>query len=112
MKKPKGRRGLGIDGPLFIGNALRISPVQGGLLKEPDAEGWLENGGAAEVVSSDVAAIAYDKSLMQLAVTFRDGSTYDYHFVSPVKALMMYNCSSMGVFVHQHLKGRHHAVKR
>jgi hypothetical protein len=97
----------GDQGPLYIGDQPRIHPEQAGLLVRFEARDWLEGGFWVEVRSSNVAAIRYDAKLLELYVKFKGGAVYPYSGVHEVKAAMMYNCSSMGRFVHQYLKNRH-----
>ena len=106
---------------LSYGDAMRISPTQPIL----DANTLLpvsrtyritvavfvSSFAWISVISSNVSSIAYHKDKRLLYVQFRSSgrkaSTYIYSDVEEGAARDMFNCSSMGKFVHYRLKDRY-----
>lgn len=75
------------------------------------ADDWAKSGMWAMVSSSNVAAIAYDDKEKLLYVMFqvKEGAppVWAYRGVDVFKAKDMFNCNSMGSFVHQRLRNKH-----
>lgn len=86
---------------LTYGKGPQISPVQAGRVVVVDVDDWIRQGFWVTVVSSNVAAIAYDDWVRDLFVEFDDGSVYKYTAVPEQIARNMFNASSMGKFRHQ-----------
>ncbi len=74
---------------------------------EMDDVAWIESGTWMSVTSSDVAAIKYDEEEEELYVSFRSGNTGRYRGVPAKVAADMFNCTSMGTFVHRYLIDRY-----
>lgn len=68
---------------------------------------WSASGEWADVVSSNVDAIRYDKEAEALFVRFWGDRTYSYRDVPSNVAEEMFRCKSMGKFVHYRLIGRY-----
>ncbi len=70
-----------------------------------DATTWLDQGMWAEVISSNVKRIWYDRDTKDLFVEFLDKSLYQYPHVAESEARDFFNCKSLGQFVAYRLKG-------
>lgn len=102
---------------LTYGDALKIAPTQpvyDGTTQLPvsrnyrvDSTRFLKSFSWVYVVSSNVSAIAYDIKSKRLYVMFKSGDVYLYGEVDSSTARDMFNCSSMGQFVHRRLKGKY-----
>lgn len=102
---------------LTYGEGLKISPTQpvyDGSSQLPVSRtyrltgpAWVEAFVWASVISSNVVSIAYNKKSKRLFVMFNGGSVYIYSEVDSGTARDMFNCSSMGKFVHYRLKGKY-----
>lgn len=79
---------------------------------QTDADGWARNGVWVNVKSSNVAGIRYDLVNKRLFVEFKIKDVYQYDIVPSYVAKSMFNCSSMGRFVHYVLKKRAFPYKK
>ena len=107
-----------IKGPITYGDALKIDTVQPIIEHSDDlvlterqvrvnSAMWIDSYSWVSVISSNVDSIAYNLKERDLYVRFKGGSTYCYRQVPEQVAKDMFNCSSMGRFVHQRLKGEY-----
>ncbi len=75
-----------------------------------NSQTWAESGATVAVESSNVTAIRYDAANQLLYVGFRNSPTYEYTDVPLQVAKDMYDCTSLGSYVHQRLT--HHYAYR
>ncbi len=104
-----GARGKAIPGaPLIINPSYRATTTY-----FQDSQEWIDSGGWADGVSSNVDSIAYDIQTKTLYVAFQNGGVYMYPVVPIRIARDMFNASSLGKFVHQRLVGHfgHRRIK-
>lgn len=59
------------------------------------------------VTSSNIAQIGYDSSTGTVRVVFNDGSVYEYYNVEKHVFDDFLTASSVGKYLHQHLKGKY-----
>lgn len=59
------------------------------------------------VDSTNVAAVGHDSETNTLHVRFKNGGTYQYHDVDAEKHQALLSASSIGSYVHNHIKGQH-----
>lgn len=65
------------------------------------------------VTSSNLESAGYDPESHTLGVTFKGGSTYHYHGITPAQHADFQAASSKGSWVHQHLvKPKHPHTKQ
>lgn len=122
--KKRAARAAGIGSIIF---GIRPAPRVGyiltaafGLFVNTDVHGrvkygstlWAERNQWTGVISSNVAAIRYDRENGVLYVMFTSGRIYSYTNMDQSKAELMYNCSSMGKFVHYYLRNAGHGEFR